>query len=100
VRKSRFTEEQIMEILREQEAGMRAADVCVKHSISQPTFYGWKARYGGLSVSNAKRLKQLEQENRNLRRLLAEALLDNAVMKAIMPKKDTPRMSERHDRRT
>jgi len=81
VRKSRFTEEQIIEILQEQEAGMRTAEVCAKHGISAPTFYGWKARYGGLSVTNSKRLKQLEQENRNLRRLLAEALLDNAVMK-------------------
>jgi len=87
VRKSKFTEEQIVEILREQGAGMRTSDVCVKHGISQPTFYGWKVRYGGLSVSNAKRLKQLEEENGNLRRLLAEALLDNAVLKASTPRR-------------
>jgi putative transposase len=87
VRKSKFTQEQIIEILQEQGAGMRTADVCVKHGISQPTFYGWRTRYGGLSVSNARRLKQLEEENGNLRRLLAEALLDNAVMKASTPKK-------------
>jgi putative transposase len=59
---------------------MKTAEVCSKHGISPPTFYGWKARYGGLSVSNAKRLKRLEQENGHLRRLLAEALLNNAVM--------------------
>jgi putative transposase len=80
VRKSRFTEEQIIQALQEHAAGMKTAEVCSKHNISPPTFYGWKVRYGGLSVSNAKRLKQLEQENRHLRRLLAEALLNNAVM--------------------
>ena len=78
--KSRFTEEQIIQILQEHAAGMKAAEVCSKHGISPPTFYGWKARYDGLSVSNARRLKQLEQENGHLRRLLAEALLRNAVM--------------------
>jgi putative transposase len=87
VRKSRFTEEQIMAILQEQEAGMRTAEVCIKHGISQATFYGWKAKYGGLSVLNAKRLKQLEEENGNLRRLLAGALLDNAVLKGSTSKK-------------
>jgi putative transposase len=81
VRKSRFTEDQIVEILQEQEAGMRTAEVCIKHGISRPTFYGWKAKFGGLSVLNAKRLKRLEEENGNLRRLLAEALLDNAMLK-------------------
>lgn len=83
VRRSRFTEEQIIGILQEQEAGMRTAEVCDKHGISHATYYGWKARYSGLSVSNAKKLKQLEAENGNLRRLLAEALLDNAVLKSV-----------------
>ena len=78
--KSRFTEEQIIQILQEHAAGMKTAEVCSKHGISPPTFYGWKQRYDGLSVSNAKRLKQLEQENGHLRRLLAEALLNHAVM--------------------
>ena len=80
--KSRFTEEQIIQILQEHAAGMKTAEVCSKHGISPPTFYGWKARYGGLSISNAKRMKQLEQENGYLKRLLAEALLNNAVMTA------------------
>ncbi len=78
--KSRFTEEQIIQILQEHAAGIKTAEVCGKHGISPPTFYGWKVRYAGLSVSNAKRLKQREQENGHLRRLLAEALLNNAVM--------------------
>jgi putative transposase len=82
VAKSRFTEEQITQILQEHAAGMKTAEVCAKHGISPPTFYGWKARYGGLSISNAKRMKQLEQENGYLKRLLAEALLNNAVMTA------------------
>lgn len=85
--KSRFTEEQIIQILQEHAGGMKTAEVCSKHGISPPTFYGWKARYGGLSVSNAKRLKQLQQENVQLRRLLAEALLNNAVMKGTTSQK-------------
>jgi putative transposase len=85
--KSRFTEEQIIQVLQEHAAGMKTAEVCSKHGISPPTFYGWKARYGGLSISNANRLKQLQQENGKLRRLLAEALLDNAVMKGTLQKR-------------
>jgi putative transposase len=84
---SRFSEEQIIGILREQEAGSKTADVCRKHGISGATFYKWKAKYGGLDVSDARRLKTLEDENRRLKKLLAEAMLDNAMLKDINAKK-------------
>ena len=84
---SRFTEEQIIGVLREQEAGSSTADVCRKHGISSATFYKWKAKYGGLDVSDAKRLKSLEDENSKLKKLLAEAMLDNAMLKDIAAKK-------------
>jgi putative transposase len=84
---SRFTEEQIIGILREQEAGLSTADVCRKHGISSATFYKWKAKYGGLDVSDAKRLKSLGDENAKLKKLLAEAMLDNAMLKDIAAKK-------------
>ena len=83
---SRFTEEQIIGILREHEAGAKTADMCRKHGISSATFYKWKARYGGLEVSDAKRLKALEDENAKLKKLLAEAMLDNAMLKDIASK--------------
>jgi putative transposase len=86
VKRSRFTEEQIIAILREQEAGMRTADLCRKHGISSPTFYAWKAKYGGMDVSQARKLKVLEDENARLKRLLAEAMLDNAVLKEVAAK--------------
>ena len=84
---SRCAEEQIIGVLREQEAGAKTADVCRKHGISSATFYKWKARYGGLDVSDAKRLKSLEDENAKLKRLLAEAMVDNAMLKDIATKK-------------
>ena len=80
---SRFTEEQIIGILREHEAGAKTGDVCRKHGVSSATFYKWKARFGGLDVSDAKRLRSLEDENAKLKRLLAEAMLDNAMLKDI-----------------
>lgn len=87
MRASRFSEEQIIGILREQEAGTATAEVCRKHGISSATFYKWKAKYGGLDVSDARRLKALEDENRRLKKLLAEAMLDNAMLKDVASKK-------------
>ena len=87
MRASRFNEEQIIALLREQEAGGKTADVCRKHGVSSATFYKWKSRYGGLDVSDARRLKTLEDENAKLKKLLAEAMLDNAMLKDIAAKK-------------
>lgn len=87
MKRSRFTEEQIIAVLREQEAGLSTAEVCRKHGISTATFYAWKARYGGMDVSEAKRLKLLEDENAKLKRLLADAMLDNAALKDLVTKK-------------
>ena len=87
MKRSRFKEEQIIAILREQEAGAAPADVCRKHGISSGTFYKWKAKFGGLDVSDAKRLKVLEDENGKLKKLLAETMLDNAILKDINARK-------------
>lgn len=87
MRSSRFKEEQIIAILREQEAGAATADVCRQHGVSTATFYKWKAKYGGLEVSDARRLKTLEAENAKLKKLLAEAMLDNVMLKDLTTKK-------------
>lgn len=83
----RHSEEQIIAILQEQEAGAKTAEVCRKHGISSATFYNWKAKYGGLSVSEAKRLRTLESENARLKKLVADAMLDNAMLKELLSKK-------------
>lgn len=87
MKRSRFSEEQIIAILREQEAGQKTADVCRRHGISEGTFYKWKSKFGGMEVSDAKRLKALETENARLKKLLAETMLDNAMLKDINSKK-------------
>lgn len=86
MQRSRFSEEQIIGILKEQEVGMATADVCRKHSVSFPNLYKWKARYGGLEASDARRLRVLEDENAKLKKLLAESMLDNATMQDVAAK--------------
>jgi putative transposase len=86
MKRSRFTEEQIVAILKEHELGAKAADLARKHGISEATLYNWKAKYGGLTVSEAKRLKTLEDENTKLKKLLADTMLDNAALKELLSK--------------
>ena len=86
--KKRFSEEQIIKILKEYEAGKKAADLVREHNISEQTFYRWKSKYGGMEVSEAKRLKQLEDENRRLKGLVADLTLDNHILKDIISKND------------
>ena len=87
MKRSKFTEEQIIGILREQEAGAKTAELCRRHGISSATFYAWKAKFGGMEVSDAKRLKALEEENAKLKRLLVESLLDQAALKDLLSRK-------------
>jgi putative transposase len=86
MRKSRFNEAQIIGVLREHEAGSSTEEVCRRHGISQQTFYRWKAKYGGMDVSDAQKLKTLEDENRRLKKLLAESMLDVAALKDLLGK--------------
>ena len=87
MRKSSFSEEKIIGVLREREAGAKVEDLCRRHGISTTTLYKWKAKYGGMTVSEAKRLRGLEDENRRLKNLLADAMLDNDALKGLLSKK-------------
>ena len=86
MRKSRFTDAQIIGMIKEQEAGLPTAELCRKHGLSPATFYKLKAKYGGMDLSDAKRLKQLEEENAKLKRLVADVMLDNVVLKDLLGK--------------
>jgi len=87
MKRIRFTEEQIIGVLKEHELGAKTADLCREHGISEATFYNWKSKFGGMDVSEAKRLKQLQDENGKLKKLLADAMLDNAALKDLLSKK-------------
>lgn len=87
MKRKRFTEEQIIAVLKEHELGAKTADLCRKHGISEATFYNWKSKFGGMDVSEARRLKAVEDENRKLKKLLAESMLDNAALKDLLSKK-------------
>ena len=87
MKRTRFSEEQIIGVLKEAEAGAKTADLARRHGVSEATIYNWKSKYGGLEVSDARRLRQLEQENERLKKLLADSMLDNAMLKEINAKK-------------
>jgi putative transposase len=87
MKSKRYTEEQIIGVLKEAEAGAKTKDLCRKYGISEPTFYNWKAKYAGMTVSDARRLRELEAENTKLKKLLAEAELDKAAMKDLLNRK-------------
>jgi putative transposase len=86
MKRSRFTQEQIIGVLKEHQAGATAADLCRKHGISEATVYTWRSKYGGLEVSDAKRLKRLEEENAKLKKLLAESMLDVSALREMLAK--------------
>ena len=86
MKRTRFTEEQIIGVLKEHQAGLSASELCRKHGISDATFYNWRSKYGGMEVSEAKRLKQLEDENAKLKRLLAEQMMDVATLREMLGK--------------
>lgn len=87
MKKSRFTETQIISILKQQEAGVKVKDICRENSISSATFYNWKSKYGGMEASDVKRLRELEEENARLKRMYAELSLDHQILKDIVEKK-------------
>jgi putative transposase len=87
MRQGRFTEEQIIGVLKQAEAGMKTAEICRQQGISSATYYKWKAKYGGLEVSEARRLRQLEDENRRLKQIVADLTLDNQALKTVLAKK-------------
>ncbi|MDH3568441.1 MAG: transposase [Desulfobacteraceae bacterium] len=87
MQKSRYTEEKIIKILKEVEAGKKVVDICREYGISDATFYKWRSKYGGMDVSDAKRLKQLEDENRRLKKLLADTMLDKQILQDVIEKK-------------
>jgi putative transposase len=86
MKKSRYTEEQIIGILKQHEAGVKTADLCREHGVSEATFYNWKSKYGGMDVSEAQRLRQMEDENRRLKQLVADLSLDREALKAVIRK--------------
>ncbi len=87
MKRKRFTEEQIIGILREHEAGAKTADLARKHGLSEATLYNWKAKFGGMDVSDARKLRALEEENGTLKRLLADAMLDASALRELLAKK-------------
>lgn len=94
MKKSRFTETQIVSILKEADNGIKVSDLCRQHGISQPTYYNWKSKYGGLSVSELKRIKELEAEHSKLKRMYADLAMENDALKELIEKKDLPKDSE------
>lgn len=87
MKKSKFTESQILKVLKAQEEGKKVSEICREYGISEPTFYNWKSKYGGMSLSELQRVKELEAENARLKRLVADLSLDNQILKEINSKK-------------